>query len=229
MDPPPLVPPAVPPLLAAPLAVPVPLLDPPVVDPPPHGPQIPCVLPAGMEHDVPGQQSAVVLQAPHDGTHALPKQAKGGLPPGLGTHGAPLQQSALDAQDAPASTHCEKAHRGTPTLSCRQVSSWQLPEQQLQVSLHDIWSRRQTSPLGLQPIGSRHTPTVDGAVTTHVTGLLEPPAMPLAPQQSPSWWQRSPTGWQPLAGWQTRTPVGPQGAHARLQHPPPHWGKPLSR
>jgi hypothetical protein len=28
--------------------------------------------------------------------------------------------------------------------------------------------------------------------------------------------------WQPVAGWQTLTPVGPQGAHARLQQLPPH-------
>jgi hypothetical protein len=99
---------------------------------------------------------------------------------------------------------------------------WQLPEQQSHVSLHCIWLSLQTSPFGLQPIGSRQTPTVAGAVITQVTGLPEPPARPFAPQQSPSCVHRSPTGWQPLAGWQTSTPVGPHGAQARLQQLPPH-------
>jgi hypothetical protein len=106
---------------------------------------------------------------------------------------------------------------------------WQLPEQQSHVSLHCICASLQTSPFGLHPMGRRHTPTVAGGVMTHVTGFPDPPAIPLAPQQSPSRVQRSPTGWQPLAGWQTSTPVGPHGAHARLQQPPPHRGRPLSR
>ncbi len=33
----------------------------------------------------------------------------------------------------------------------------------------------------------------------------------------------------PLSGWQTITPVGPYGAHARLQHSPPHCGTPPSK
>jgi hypothetical protein len=40
--------------------------------------------------------------------------------------------------------------------------------------------------------------------------------------------QMSPTRWHPLAGWQTRTPVGPHGAHERLQQAPPHDGIPPS-
>jgi hypothetical protein len=46
----------------------VPLLVVPPV--PPHGPQIPCALPAGMTHDEPGQQSALFVHAPQLGTHA---------------------------------------------------------------------------------------------------------------------------------------------------------------
>jgi hypothetical protein len=85
-----------------------------------------------------------------------------------------------------------------------------------------------TSPSGLQPIGLRQTPTVAGDVMTHVTGLPDPPGRPADPQQSLSCVHRSPTTWHPLAGWQMSTPVGPYGAHARLQHPPPHWGRPPS-
>jgi hypothetical protein len=43
--------------------------------------------------------------------------------------------------------------------------------------------------------------------------------VPAAPQQSLVLRQRSPFTWQPLAGWQTFTPVGPYGAQSRLQHP----------
>jgi hypothetical protein len=54
--------------------------------------------------------------------------------------GLPLQQSALDAHDAPASAHSAagKAQRGTPTLSCLQPSAWHLSVQQSHVSLHVI-------------------------------------------------------------------------------------------
>jgi hypothetical protein len=107
--------------------------------------------------------------------------------------------------------------------------SWfsQLPAQQSHDELHDIVFSLQTSPSGLQPIGLRHTPR-PGMYMTHVTGLPEPPGSPAEPQQSVSCVQRSPTTWQPLAGWQMSTPVGPQGAHARLQHGPPQAGRPPS-
>jgi hypothetical protein len=145
----------------------------------------------------------------------------------LGTHGAPPQQLALDAHAPPAATHCAPAHRGTPTLSCLQVSIVsQLPLQQSHEELQDIVFSLQTSPSGLHPIGFRQTPSVPGVVMSHVTGLWEPPGNPAEPQQSVSLVQRSPTTWQPLAGWHTRTPVGPHGAHARLQHGPPHAGRP---
>jgi hypothetical protein len=103
-----------------------------------------------------------------------------------------------------------------------------LPAQQSHDELHDDVFNLHTSPFGLQPFGFRQTPTTLGGVMTHVTAIPEPPRIPAEPQQSPSLVQRSPTGWQPLAGWHTSTPVGPNGAQARLQHGPPHAGRPPS-
>jgi hypothetical protein len=50
-------------------------------------------------HDVPGQQSALVVQVPHAATHWVPEHTYGGVPPSteLGTQGMPPQQLALDA------------------------------------------------------------------------------------------------------------------------------------
>jgi hypothetical protein len=48
---------------------PSPVVVPPSPLPPPQGPHVPCVLPAGMSHAVPGQQSALLEHAPHAGTH----------------------------------------------------------------------------------------------------------------------------------------------------------------
>jgi hypothetical protein len=162
---------------------------------------------------------------------AVPEQTYGGMPPatGFGVQGAPPQQLALDAQAPPAPMHCAGAHLGTPTLSCLQVS-WvsQLPLQQSHEALQDIVFNLHTSPSGLQPIGFRQTPTTAGGLMTQVTGLCDPPGNPAEPQQSLSWVQRSPTTWQPLAGWQTSTPVGPHGAQARLQQAPPQLGRPAS-
>jgi hypothetical protein len=192
---------------------------------------MPCALPTPTRHDVPGQQSALLLHPPHADTHCMALHTNGGEPPatGLGTHGAPPQQLALDAHAPPALTHWAGEHRGTPTLSWWHVSSVsQLPAQQSHDELQLIVASLQTSPSGLHPIGKRQTPTVAGAVMTHVTGLPDPPGSPAEPQQSPSFVHRSPTTWHPLAGWQTSTPVGPYGAHARLQQPPPHAGEPPS-
>jgi hypothetical protein len=109
-------------------------------------------------------------------------------------HGRPPQQSALEAQDDPAPTHFAPVQRGTPSRSCLQVSIVsQLPEQQSHEALHDIVASLQTSPLGLQPIGLRHTPTVLGGVMSHVTGFFGSPGSPAEPQQSESLVQRSPT------------------------------------
>ena len=180
-------------------------------------------------HDVPGQQSALSVHWPHAAMQLFPEQTYRGAPPstGFGTHGIPPQQFALEAQALPAATHCAAAHRGTPMLSCLQVS-WvsQLPLQQSHDELQDIVLSLHTSPSGLQPIGSRQMPIVEGAVMSQVTAIPDPPGNPAEPQQSPSFVQRSPTTWHPLAGWQTSTPVGPQGAHARLQQGPPHAGNP---
>jgi hypothetical protein len=166
-----------------------------------HGPQTPMVLPFGMSHVSPGQQSAFTVHAPHACTHDVAPQTKGGVPFGLGTHGRALQQLALDAHAPPAGTHCAGAQRGTPTLSRWQVSSvLQLPLQQSQLALHDVPFSLHTSPSGLQPIGLRHTPIVAPGCLSQVTGWPDPPGKPAEPQQSPSLVQRSPTGWQPLAG-----------------------------
>jgi hypothetical protein len=184
-----------------------------------------------MMHDPPGQQSALLVHWPHAATQRVPEQTYGGVAPatGLGMQGAPPQQLALDAHAPRAATHCAGAHRGTPTLSCLQVSFVsQLPLQQSQEALQEVVFSLQTSPSGLHPIGLRQTPTGFGGVITHVTGLWDPPGSPAEPQQSPSWMQRSPTTWQPLTGWQMSTPVGPHGAHARLQQGPPQAGRPAS-
>jgi hypothetical protein len=74
------------------------------------------------------------------------------------------------------------------------VLPWQLPAQQSHVSLHCMAASLQTSPFGLHPMGRRQTPTVAPGEMLHVTGMPDPPASPVDPQQSPSFVQRSPTG-----------------------------------
>ena len=200
-----------------------------------HGPQTPTALPAAITQDEPGQQSALLVQAPQLWTQAVP-QMKRSPPPspgfGLGMHGKWSQQLALDAQAPPAATHVAGAQRGTPTLSCLHVSMFsQLPEQQSHDALQLIVLSLQTSPSGLQLTGLRHTPRPPmppSPAKLQVTLPDPAPATADEPQQSLSCWQRSPTTWQPLAGWHTSTPVGPKGAQARLQQPPPHDGKPPS-
>ena len=177
---------------------------------PPQGPQIPDALPSGAMHLPPLQQSASTVQPPQLATQAVEPQTYGGVPLGFGTQGRPLQQSALEAHDCPAPTQATPVQRGTPTLSVLHVSMLlQLPAQQSQDALHDIVESLQTSPFGLHPIGLRHTPTKLPAAMEQVTGLPEPPGSPAEPQQSEFFAQTSPTTWQPLAGWQTGTPVGP--------------------
>jgi hypothetical protein len=85
----------------------------------PQGPQTPVALPGASTQAVPGQQSALLVHPPHAATQAFAEQTKGGIPPatGLGTQGAVLQQSALEAQAPPGFTHIAGEHRGTPTLS----------------------------------------------------------------------------------------------------------------
>jgi hypothetical protein len=130
--------------------------------------------------------------------------------PGFGTQGSPPQQSALDTQDCPVATHVAPVQRGTPMMSGLHVSMvWQLPEQQSHDALHDLVESLQTSPFGLHPVGLRQTPSGLPAAITQVTLPAPGPGSPADPQQSESVVHTSPTTWQPLAGWQTRTPVGP--------------------
>jgi hypothetical protein len=168
---------------------------------PPHGPHVPLVLPCAIEQNSPAQQSALVVHAPHEGMHCTAEHTRGGVPPsagaGLGTHGAPLQQSALVEQPLPAFTHWASAQRGTPSLSVLHVSMVsQLPEQQSHVALQLMVASLHTAPLGSQlRIERLHTPTVAGGVIEQPTYLpLFPPApgYPSAPQQSLSCVQRSP-------------------------------------
>ena len=171
------------------------------------------------------------MHAPQEATHVVAAHAYPEAPPTppVGTHGALLQQLALDAHAPPAWTHWAGAQRGTPTLSWWQVSLFsQLPLQQSHDALHEALASLHTSPSGLHPMGFLHTPTVAPAAMEQVTGIVGPPGSPDDPQQSLSLVQRSPTTWHPLAGWQTSTPLGPHGAHARLQHGPPHAGSPAS-
>jgi hypothetical protein len=172
---------------------------------------MPLVVPSLTMQVSPEQQSALMLHPPHAGTHDVVAQTNAGLLPlGLGMQGSPEQQSALVEQACPAPTHEAPVQRGTPTLSSLQVS-WvsQLPLQQSHEALQLIVLSLQTSPFGLQPFGLRHTPSEAPADLLHVT-LPDPgPGNAAEPQQSASLEQESPTTWQPLAGWQMSTPVGP--------------------
>jgi hypothetical protein len=148
----------------------------------------------------------------------------------------PLQQSALEAQAPPASAHSPSAHRGMPSLSCLHVSCVsQLPAQQLQSLLQLDDLSLQTSPFGMHalpasepPVGLRQIPAVSPALMTHVTSPSPGVPLPAPPQHWELLVQRSPSMRHPEAGWHTRTPVGPHGAHARLQQLPPHAGTPPS-
>ena len=127
-------------------------------------------------------------------------------PASPGTHGVVPQQSALDAQRPPASTHaapCAGVQRPMPVLSATQVGLFsQLPAQQSHDWLHDDVTRRQSSPAALQPIATLHKPTAQPGERTHTVGVTPAPNAPGPPQQSLSTEQTSPTTWQPLEGWQ---------------------------
>jgi hypothetical protein len=172
-----------------------------------HGPQTPEALPSETMQLSPAQQSALVVQVPQAPSQLVLLQMYGGVPPGLGTHGSPLQQSALEAHDWPAPTQAANVQRGTPTLSCLQVSAeLQFPEQQLHDALHEVPASLHTSPLGLQPCGLRQVPSRSpGEANWQVTSLFVfglAPATPAAPQQSALRVHVSPTTWHPLADWQ---------------------------
>jgi hypothetical protein len=174
------------------------------------------VEPVGTTHGKPAQQSAVVLQFPPSGTHASP-QMNGGSPAGLAVHGRP-QQSALEAQASPMysvgsaqSTGAYK-HLGMPRLSCTQVGGTEvseLPAQQLVLALHDVNSSLQMAPAGLHELPLSQRPIGLLSSLLHWTFDVSPSGRVAEPQQSESWAQISPVGWQPLGGWQMKTPVGP--------------------
>jgi hypothetical protein len=200
-----------PPLELPPLELPPELLEGPASAGgglPLQGPQIPAALPACITQDDPGQQSALLVQPPHVFTQVVLPQMNRGVPAspgfGLGMHGRWLQQLALDAHPPPAATHVAGAQRGTPTLSCLQVSIVsQLPAQQSHDALQLIVLSLQTSPSGLQLIGLRQTPRPPIPPSPEKVQVTLPdpaPPMPAEPQQSLSCVQRSPTTWQPLAG-----------------------------
>ena len=127
-------------------------------EPLPHGPQVPCVLPVATMQLVPVQQSALVVHAPAHAMHDVLEQISGGFPLGFGTHGLPLQQSALvahalPAPPMPASGSQPLAQRGTPRLSgLHAVFLLPRPAQQSWFALHDVVMSLQTSPFGVQPM-----------------------------------------------------------------------------
>jgi hypothetical protein len=103
--------------------------------------------------DAPGQQSPLVVHPPPQATQLLVLQRNGGLPPALGTHGFPLQQSALVAQAAPPSWQLWSAHRGTPRLSgAHAVFLLPRPAQQSWFALQLVVMSLQTSPFGVHPM-----------------------------------------------------------------------------
>jgi hypothetical protein len=192
------------------------------------------VEPGAAMHGIPEQQSASVVQSPFAGTHELSPQMKGG-PPGasFGKQGKP-QQSALEAQGSPALEPASEqspapVQRGIPRRSCWHTvgSMFTLPAQQLFSALHELVASLHTAPAGRQELPLSHRPVGSPEALLHMPEPL-PPGTPGAPQQSESATHTSPVGRQPLGGWQTRTPVGPYGAQARLQHSPPHAGTPAS-
>jgi hypothetical protein len=107
-----------------------------------------------------------------------------------------------------------------------------VPAQQRSVALHEFVASRQMAPAGEHalPLSQRPTAAV-GLDFAQWTFVISPRGLPFgtpgAPQQSLSVVQSSPVGWQPLGGWQMSRPVM-YGAHARLQHEPPHCGRPPS-
>jgi hypothetical protein len=163
------------------------------------GPQVPVAAPGGMLHDVPTQQSAVVVQAPPDAMHRPDPQTKGGMPDGFGTHGL-SQQSALDAHAVPAggapaslqSRSDAAVQRGMPSRSCWQLSGCvcTVPAQHRSVALHDVTSSRQMAPAGLHASPLSQRPMAAPVALLQCTFVIAPPltfvepGAPGAPQQS---------------------------------------------
>jgi hypothetical protein len=193
-------------------------------------PHVPPSAPGSLLHVSPEQQSLAVVQLPPDPTHAG-WQRRTPLP--SGAHGFP-QQSAEEA-------HCVPAGGGlvqSPTLIIRQrgilsESRWQhssgwllhVPffnpggSQQLLLTLHELEPPTlQVWPAALHALPFEHRPYLsEELVFEHGT-----------PQQSLSFWQSSPVGWQPDGFWQTFSPFCPPvGPQAREQHDASHCTLPL--
>ncbi len=171
------------------------------VPPPVVEPQVPLVAPGAITQGRPEQQSAVVVQAPADGTHFADTHTNGGVPDGFGTHGR-LQQSALDAHALPAkvvgsavqSTSAAR-QRGMPRLSCLQVFFWRtLPAQQFALALHDCDWSRQIAPAGEHDLPLSQRPVVAPAAFSHCTSDFVPSGSVAEPQQSLLSVQSSPVG-----------------------------------
>jgi hypothetical protein len=196
-------------------------------------PQTPCVDPGSSRHGIPAQQSPSVVQAPPNGTQESPQTNGGPLGLLLGTQGNP-QQSALVAHSCPVRSPASAqsptpVQRGMPNKSCWHAvgTRFTLPAQQLFSALHDEVASLQTAPAGRQAVPLLHLPTGSPGALLQCTDPF-PPGIPGDPQQSESSRQTSPVGRHPLGGWQTKIPLGPQGAHDRLQHSPPQTGSPPS-
>jgi hypothetical protein len=188
-----------------------------------------------MLHSRPEQQSAVVVQSP-----ALGTQTSSHLPL---TQGLP-QQSALVEQIEPAGTPASvqrkftPRQRGMPSASREQHSSGlllhvpfgvlppsgrRLSQQLLEVPPHAPLGALQTAP-GRRHCGPSQRPSVSPAGMMHWSGGLVlpfdawPVSWPGPPQQSLLAAQSSSCGLQPEGGWQTFTPVVPNGPHESEQH-----------
>jgi len=87
--------------------------------------QVPDRAPAAITQVMPAQQSAVEVHGPDDGMHDV--LAHSSMPPALGTHGDPLQQSAAVAQELPGSRHSPVPLSASPYARQRGMpsrSSW---------------------------------------------------------------------------------------------------------
>lgn len=81
--------------------------------------QVPLALPGWRAQTEPRQHAPSSLQVAPGAPHAVCEQTYGGeaFATGFGTHGALLQQLALDAHEPPAATHWAPEQRGTPAVS----------------------------------------------------------------------------------------------------------------
>ena len=153
--------------------------------------------------------------------HALGLVAdEGRVPPGLGTQGLPLQQSALVAHAVPPSC---AVHVGAPRDADVVLPAGRVlvAEARAAVLVGVAGGHHELAHVAVGR-ASHVLLAVAAEQTTAWPDVGRPASMRACePQHSLSLVQVSPSTWHPVAGWQTLTPVGPQGPHARLQHEPP--------